>query len=82
MPFCKSNVLQNAENDTSMFGRGVMERMQVEIGRMLSSSSMTTQALHDARDSMNLSLNRPTTSTCASVRNLACTSCKGKPKEP
>lgn len=35
-------------------GTGLMFAMWLEIGRMLSWSSMTTQFLHDARDRMNL----------------------------
>lgn len=59
---------------TSRFGSGVMERMCVDMGNMFSSSSITTQALQAASESINLSLNRPVTSPCDSVRNLAWTS--------
>lgn len=42
-----------------------------EIGKMLSSSSMTKHALHDVSDNRNRSLNRETISECDSVLYLS-----------
>jgi len=53
---------------------GSMCRECEESGRMFNSSSTIKQALQAPRERRNLSLNRPTTSNCDSVRNLACTS--------
>lgn len=42
-----------------------------EIGKILSSSSITRHALHDAIESKNRSLKRETISECDSVLNLS-----------
>jgi hypothetical protein len=61
---------------TSLFVTGCMNFMWDDIGKMLSSSSMTMHALHDAMDSKNLSLNLVAAVVWDSVRNLSWTSCK------
>ena len=60
---------------TSLFVTGCMNFMWDDIGKMLSSSSITTHALHDAIDSKNLSLNLAAAWVWDSVRNLSWTSC-------
>lgn len=62
-------------NHTSLFVTGGMNFMWDDIGKMLSSSSITTHALHEAMDSKNLSLNRAAAWVWDSVRNLSWTSC-------
>ena len=59
---------------TSLTGTGVIDLIWDEIGKIFSSSSMTTHALHDASDNKKRSLKRPAASEWDSVRNLSWTS--------
>lgn len=59
---------------TSVIVMGLIDLMCDDIGKILSSSSITTHALHVARDSKNRSLNLAVAWVWDSVRNLSWTS--------